>query len=81
MEEEKIRFFFGIECVVAPQIKRQKKTSRCKLINWIYKILYGYEYISTLPNGVDVIYIEDKFMFRNKEVLDKMKKELLHEKN
>lgn len=80
MREKNLSFFFGTECVIAPQIKKQNKTSRYKLINWIYGKLYGYKHISTLPDGVDVIYDVDKFICRDKETLDKMR-ELLHEDN
>lgn len=35
---------FGYECIVANQIKKQKKTNKCKIINWFYKKVYGYKY-------------------------------------
>jgi len=65
---------FGIPCIIAQQIKKQKKYSKYKIINWFYKKMYGYEYESTMPEGTDVIYFENKFIFRDKEAFDKMAK-------
>lgn len=65
---------FGTPCIIAQQIKKQKKYSKYKIINWFYKKIYGYEYESTMPEETDVIYFENKFIFRDKETFDKMAK-------
>ncbi len=63
---------YGMPCVIAKQIKRQKKTSRYRLINWLYEKIYGYEYESTLPDGTDIIKFDGKLIFRDKETYDKV---------
>lgn len=63
---------YGMPCVIAKQIKRQKKTSRYILINWLYEKMYGYEYESTLPDGTDIIKFDGKLIFRDKETYDKV---------
>ena len=67
---------FGTPCIIAQQIKRQKKTSKYRIINWFYKKIYGYEYDSTMPEGTDMICFDGKFIFRNKETLDKVKEQI-----
>lgn len=67
---------FGTPCIIADQIKRQKKTSKYRLVNWLYKKIYGYEYESTMPEGTDVIYFESKLIFRDKETFDKVKEQV-----
>lgn len=64
---------YGTPCIIAKQIKMQKKTSKCKLLNWFYKKIYGYEYESAFPVGTDVIWFDNKLIFRNQEVFDKLK--------
>ena len=64
----------GVPCIIAEQIKRQKKTSKYKIINWIYRRIYGYEYESTLPSGTDMIYFDGKYIFRDEETFNKVKK-------
>ena len=68
------KLLYGTPCIIAKQIKRQKKTSKYKLLNWFYKKIYGYEYESTLPAGTDVIWFDNKLIFRNQEIFDKLKK-------
>lgn len=63
---------YGMPCVIAKQIKRQKKISRYRLINWLYEKMYGYEYESTLPDGTDIIKFDGKLIFRDKETYDKV---------
>lgn len=63
---------YGMPCVIAKQIKRQKKTSRYRLVNWLYEKMYGYEYESTLPDGTDIIKFDGKLIFRDKETYDKV---------
>lgn len=63
----------GVPCIIAGQIKRQKKTSKYKIINWIYGRIYGYDYESTLPDGVDIVMVDGKYIFRDKETFDRVK--------
>ena len=58
------------ECIIAPQIKRRKKTSKYKLIDWIYKKLFGYEYESVIQS--DVVLFDGKLMFRDQETYDRV---------
>lgn len=62
--------FLGIPCIIAQQIKKQKKTSKYKVINWIYKKIYGYEYESVLPEGTDMLYFNGSIIFRNEETFE-----------
>lgn len=57
-------------CIIAPQIKRRKKTSRYKLIDWIYEKLFGYEYESVIQS--DVVLFDGKLMFRDQETYDRV---------
>ena len=63
--------YTGIPCILAGQIKKQKKTHKNKLINWIYKITCGYKYESTMPEGMDVVFMDGKLVFRDQTTLDK----------
>ncbi len=65
---------FGTPCIIAQQIKKQKKTSRYKIINWFYKKIYGYEYESILPEGLDIVYSNGALYFRDKETFNRMVK-------
>lgn len=65
---------FGIPCIIAQQAKKQKKTSKYKIINWFYKKIYGYEYESVLPKGTNIMYSNGELYFRNKETFDCMAK-------
>lgn len=65
---------FGIPCIIAQRMKKQKKTSKYKIINWFYKKIYGYEYESALPEGTDIMYFNEKFYFRDKETFNRMAK-------
>lgn len=58
------------ECIIAPQIKKRKKTSRYKLIDWIYKKLFGYEYESAIQS--DVVLFDGRLMFRDQETYDRV---------
>ena len=66
---------FGIPCVITDQIKMQKKTSKYKIVNWLYKKIYGYKYESTMPEGTDIVCFDDEIVFRNKEVFDKVEEQ------
>ena len=63
----------GMSCIIA-STKIQKKTSKCKLINWLYKKIYGYKEVSSLPEGTDMIYLDGQLIFRSQEVFDKTTK-------
>ena len=67
---------FGTPCIIAQQIKKQKKTSKYRIINWFYKKIYGYEYESVLPEGTDMIHLGNRIVFRNKEAFDKVKEQI-----
>ena len=75
-----MKSLFGYECIVADQIKKQKKTSKHKIINWFYKKVYGYKYESLLPDGTDVLVLNNKIMFRDDATLNKIK-DLIENKN
>lgn len=65
------------ECIIAPQIKRQKKTNKYRVINWIYKKLYGYEYESTIKS--DVMMFDGKIMFKDQETYERVKDSIMNE--
>ena len=75
-----MKSLFGYECIVADQIKKQKKTSKHKIINWFYKKVYGYKYESLLPDGTAVVVLNNKIMFRDDATLNKIK-DLIENKN
>ena len=60
----------GAPCIIA-SYKKQKKTSKYKLINWLYKKIYGYEEVSSLPEGTNMMYFDGQFIFRSNEIFDK----------
>lgn len=65
---------FGIPIIVS-SYKKQKKTSKYKLINWLYKKIYGYEEVSMFPEdtfseGINFIYFDNKLYLKNKEAFD-----------
>ena len=66
----------GVWCVI-DSYKKQKKTSKYRLINWLYKKIYGYEEISFLPEGVDVLYYNNELHFRDEKTYKTMLKELI----
>lgn len=68
---------YETECIIAPQIKRQKKTSRYRIINWIYKKLYGYEYESTIQS--DVMMFDGKLMFKDQETYNRVKDSIMNQ--
>lgn len=68
---------FGYECIVANQIKKQKKTSKYKIINWFYKKVYGYKYESPLPDGTDVVVFDNKIIFRDEATFNKVKEQTI----
>ena len=68
--------YTGIPCRIAPQVKKQKKTSRYKIINWLYGKMYGYEYESTLPDGMDVVYVDGEIIFRDEETFNRLTEQI-----
>lgn len=72
-----VESLFGYECIVADQIKKQKKTSRYKIVNWLYKKIYGYKYESPLPDGTDVVVFDNKIIFRDEATLNKVKEQTI----
>jgi len=67
------KLLYGKSCSIAPQIKKQKKSSKYRLLNWLYEKMYGYKYESTLPEGTDIIFVNNTYIFRNQETFDKVK--------
>ncbi len=65
---------FSKNCIIAEPIKKPKKTSRYRLVNWIYRKLFGYTYESPLPEGCSVILIGDNLVFRDQETYDRITK-------
>lgn len=72
-----VESLFGYECVIAHQIKKQKKTSKYKIINWIYKKIYGFEYESILPEGTDIVAFGNKIIFRDEATFNKVKEQII----
>lgn len=68
-----VESLFGYECIIAEQIKKQKKTSKYKIVNWLYKKIYGYEYESPFPDGTDVAVFDNKIIFRDQATFNKVK--------
>lgn len=66
----------GMECIIAPSIKRQVKTSRCKLLNWIYKKMYGY--VEESVQEQDMIHLPwtNQIVFKDKETFNRVKEAL-----
>jgi hypothetical protein len=65
----------GMWCIIASH-KKQKKTSKYKFINWIYKKIYGYEEVSYMPEGVNVVHHGDTLYFRDEKTYKSVLKEL-----
>lgn len=72
-----IKSLFGYECIVADQIKKRKKTSRYKIIDWFYKKIYGYKYESPLPDGTDIMMFDNKIIFRDEATFNKIKEQTI----
>jgi hypothetical protein len=72
---------FGYECVIANQIRKQKKTSKCKIINWFYKKVYGYTYESPFPEGTDIIVFDNKLIFIDTKTFEKTKEAMRYDRN
>lgn len=68
------KLFYGMQCVIAPSIKRRVKTSRFKILDWIYKKIYGYVEESMIESDMIHIPWENKIMFKDKETMDRVMK-------
>ena len=70
---------YGMRCIIAPSFKRQVKTSRCKLINWIYKKVYGYVEESVQEQDIIHLPYMNQLIFKDKETFDRVKEYMLSE--
>ena len=70
---------YGMQCVIAPTFKRQVKTSRCKLLNWIYKKAYGYVEESYLECDMIHLPLSGQIVFKDKETFNRIKEMLKSE--
>ena len=64
---------FGMPCIIASQHIRIK-VSKYKLIDWLYKKIYGYKEEVIFPEGASVILFDNKLYFRDKATFDRMAK-------
>lgn len=62
---------FGMPCVITSH-KKRCKVSNYKLIDWLYKKIYGYKEEVVMPEGVSVICFDGKFYFRDEETFNQM---------
>lgn len=67
-------YIMGMRCLVVGTYKAQRKTSRNRLLNWIFKKVYGFEEKSYMPDGVDCYYLKtgNVILFRSKEILERV---------
>ena len=63
---------FGIPVMIATH-KVRKKTHPIKLIDWVFKKIYGYVDESFLPDGTDIICTPKVVYVRDEETLEKLK--------
>ena len=66
-------YYCGIPIKMA-SYTQQKKCHKNILINWIFKKLYGYEEVSYLPDGTDIIFTNNTIYVRNLEALKLLEK-------
>lgn len=64
---------FGIPCVITSHKKRYKM-SEYKLIDWIYKKMYGYKEEIIMPEGASVVYFDGVLYFRDEATFNQMAK-------
>lgn len=74
--EKTNKFFYGVQCVIAPQIKRRVKTSKFKILDWIYKKVYGYYEESVIESDMIHLPWENKIVFKDRETMDRIKKSI-----
>jgi hypothetical protein len=65
----------GTPCIIASH-KKQKKASKYKLINWLYKKVYGDEEVPALPDGTDMMYFDGQLIFRSYAVFERIMEDL-----
>lgn len=66
------RLLYDLPCIIAGTYKRQKKTHRNRIINWFFKKIYGYEDVSYMSEGPDVILFENKLIFKDIATMEKL---------
>lgn len=69
-----IGYFYGRECFIADTYKTRVKTHNNKIIDWFYKIIYGYEkksYLENVTNG-DVVALGDSLIFKDKKTYEEL---------
>lgn len=76
MDETTIHTLYGIPIRIAPTYKKRVKTHRIKLIDWIFKLIYGYKDESYLPKGMDVVMADGVLYVRDVDILNKIKEEI-----
>ena len=64
---------YGVQCIIAPSIKRQVKTSKCKLLNWIYKKVHGYVEEPMLEQDIIHIPWTNEMYFKDRATFDRVK--------
>lgn len=53
----------------------QKKTHKNKIINFIYRIIYGYAKFSHFPEQVNMAYMDGVYYFKDKETYKRVSRE------
>jgi hypothetical protein len=71
--------FYGMQCIIAPSIKRQVKTSKCKLLNWIYKKVYGFVEESVQEQDIIHLPFTNQLVFKDKATFNRVKEYMLSE--
>lgn len=63
----------GMRIEILPERKVQVKTHRIRLINWIFKKLYGYKPEYMLDENTPAVVVGDTIYLRNKGVYEALK--------
>lgn len=66
-----LEMYEGIPILFCPEYQVQKKSSRFKIIHWIYKKIYGFKTEYTMPTG-QIIYMNDSLVM-SKETYENLK--------
>lgn len=64
---------FGIPCVITSHKKRYR-VSEYRLIDWLYKKIYGYKEEVILPEGASVVLFDNVLYFRDEKTFNRMAK-------
>lgn len=72
---EKKNVFNDIQIRLASSYKIRVKTHRNKIVDWIFKLIYGYKEESYFPEGCDVVCIGKVLYVRDKATLEKILKD------